>query len=132
VLHLLLGLLWEEHAVDVWQNTTAGDGHTSEELGELLVVADRELDVAWGDASLLVVAGGVTGELESLGGEVLEDGREVDRGTGTNTLGEVALLQEAADTANWELEAGLGRFAFAAGGLLATALATLTFSGHDI
>ena len=30
------------------------------------------------DPGLLVVAGGVTGELENLGGEVLEDGGEVD------------------------------------------------------
>ena len=45
---------------------------------ELLVVADRELQVTRTDAGLLVVARGVTSELENLGGEVLEDGSEVD------------------------------------------------------
>ena len=50
------------------------------------------------DTRLLVVTGGVTGELEDLGGEVLEDGSEVDGGTGTDTLGVVAALKETVDT----------------------------------
>lgn len=50
------------------------------------------------DARLLVVTGGVTGELENLGSEVLEDGGEVDGGTGTDTLGVVAALKETVDT----------------------------------
>ena len=36
------------------------------------------------DTRLLVVAGGVTGELEDLGGEVLEDGGEVDCRSGSS------------------------------------------------
>jgi hypothetical protein len=71
------------------------------------------------DTGLLVVTGGVTGELEDLGGEVwsksarheevqggmelsltLKDGSEVDGGTGTDTLGVVAPLQETVDTAD--------------------------------
>ena len=42
------------------------------------------------DARLLVVAGGVAGELEDLGREVLEDGGEVDGRAGTDTLSVVA------------------------------------------
>ena len=57
--------------MDVGQHTSAGDGHAAEQLVELLVVADRELDVAGGDARALVVARGVAGKLEDLGGEVL-------------------------------------------------------------
>jgi len=42
-----------------------------------------------------------------LGGEVLEDGGEVDGGAGADTLGVATLLEVAADTADGELEAGL-------------------------
>jgi hypothetical protein len=42
-----------------------------------------------------------------LGGEVLEDGSEVDGGAGADTLGVATLLEVAADTAYGELEAGL-------------------------
>ncbi len=45
---------------------------------ELLVIADCQLQVTRDDTRLLVVTGSVTGELEDLGGEVLEDGCEVD------------------------------------------------------
>ena len=115
-----LALLAEEHRVDVGEDTARGDGHAREELGELLVVADGQLDVAGHDAGLLVVAGGVSGELEDLGGQVLEDGGEVDGGAGADARGELALLQVAGDTANRELEAGLGRLG---DGLLAGGLA---------
>jgi len=109
--------------VDVGEDTARGDRHAREELGELLVVADGQLDVAGHDAGLLVVAGGVSGELEDLGGQVLKDGGEVDGGAGADARRELALLQVAGDTADRELEASLGRlghgllaggFAFAA------------------
>ena len=115
-----LALLAEEHRVDVGEDTARGDGHAREELGELLVVADGQLDVAGHDAGLLVVAGRVSGELEDLGGQVLEDGGEVDGGAGADARRELALLQVAGDTADRELEAGLGRLR---DGLLAGGLA---------
>ena len=37
-------LLGQENGVDVGQDTSLGDGHASEELVELFVVADGELD----------------------------------------------------------------------------------------
>lgn len=37
------------------------------------------------DTGLLVVTGGVSGQLEDFSSEVLEDGSEVDGSTGTNT-----------------------------------------------
>ena len=50
--------------MDVGQNASLGDGHTAEELVKLFVVADGQLEVAGGDAGLLVVAGGVASELK--------------------------------------------------------------------
>ena len=43
---LLLRLLREEHRVDVREHAARGDRHAAEELVELLVVADREDEVA--------------------------------------------------------------------------------------
>ena len=106
---VLLALLGEKDGVDVRENTTAGDGDVAEKTVELLVVADGELDVSGDDSGLLVVSGGVTGKLKDLGGEVLEDGGKVDRGTGTNTGSVLALLEESADSAHRELKTSLGR-----------------------
>ena len=55
-------------------------------LVQLLVVPDSQLQVSGNDTGLLVVSGGVTGELENLSGEVLEDGSEVDGGTSSDTF----------------------------------------------
>jgi hypothetical protein len=90
----------QELRENVGQDTTLRDDDRAEQLVELLVVADGELQVAGDDTRLLVVAGSVTGELENLGGEVLEDGGEVDGGARTDALGVVAALQETVDTAD--------------------------------
>ena len=109
--HLLglgLALLGEEHGVDVGEDTTGSDGDAAKELVQLLVVADGELHVAGHDAVLLVVTGGVAGQLEDLGGEVLHGGGQVHGGAGTDGLRVEALLEVARDTADGELEASLG------------------------
>lgn len=67
--------------VNVGENTTLGDGDVSEELVQLLVVADGELQVTGDDTGLLVVTSGVTSQLEDFGSQVLKDGSEVDGGT---------------------------------------------------
>ena len=54
---------------------------------------DGELKVPGDDPSLLVVPGGVAGQLEDLGGEVLHDGSHVDGGAGAHALGVVALSE---------------------------------------
>ena len=46
------------------------------------------------DAGLLVVSGGVSGELKDFGGEVLDDGGQVDGGSGSDAFGVVALPEE--------------------------------------
>lgn len=67
--------------MNVWEDTTLCDCDVSQKLVQLLIVADGELEVTWDDTGLLVVASGVSGQLEDLSGEVLEDGSEVNWGT---------------------------------------------------
>ena len=105
VLVLLLG--GDEENVDVGEDTTSSDSSVAEELVELFVVADSELDVSGDDSGLLVVLGGVTGELEHFSSEVLKDGSEVHGGTSTDALSEAASLEEAGDSADGELETSL-------------------------
>jgi len=113
---LLLVLLGgEEEDVDVGEDTTGSNGGAAEEAVKFLVVADSELNVAGHDSGLLVVLGGVASELEDLSGEVLKDGGAVHGGTGTNALGVAALLHEASDTSDGELESSLAGSAHGAG-----------------
>lgn len=57
--------------MDVGEHSPLRDGHVRQQLVELLVVANCQLDVAGGDALLLVVAASVPGELQDLSAEVL-------------------------------------------------------------
>ena len=112
--------------MDVGEDTTSSDGDSAEQLVQLLIVLDGEGDVTGHDASLLVVAGGVAGELQDLCAEVLEDGGEVDGSAGTHAGGVLALTKVAADTADGELKSSLGRRA----GLLLLSAASFSFSRH--
>lgn len=47
--------------------------------------------------------------MKYLGGEVFEDGGEVNRGSGANTFGVLSGLEESGDPTDGELETGLGR-----------------------
>lgn len=113
--------------MDVGQNTSLSNGHVAEQLVELLIVSDGELQMSGNDTTLLVVSGGVSGQLENLDGEVLKDGGEVDGGTSTNSLGVVSLSQESVDSTNGEGQIGLGGSGLGGlrrGGGLATGLST--------
>jgi hypothetical protein len=110
--------------VNVWKNTTLSNGHTTEKLVQLLIVADSQLDVTRDDSSLLVVSSGVTGQLKDLSGQVLKDSSQVDWSTSSNTGGVLALLQEAANSADRELKASLGTL----GLRLLAVLSTATFA----
>ena len=68
-----------------------GDGDAGQQLVQFLVIPDGELEVPGDDPGLLVVPGGVAGQLEDLGGEVLHDGGHVDGGAGAHALRVVAL-----------------------------------------
>jgi hypothetical protein len=94
--------------VNVGEDTTLGDGDVSEQLVQLLVVADGELEMAGNDTGLLVVTGSVSGQLEDLSRQVLKDSGEVDGSTSTDTLSVVALAEETVDTTDGESETGLG------------------------
>ena len=94
--------------MDVGEDTTLGDGDVTQELVQLLIVTDGELKVTGNDTGLLVVTGGITGQFEDFGSEVLEDGSQVDRSTGTDTLRVVALAEQTVDTTNGEGQTGLG------------------------
>nr|XP_028576880.1 uncharacterized protein LOC114592772 [Podarcis muralis] len=120
-LEVLLRLL--EDGLDVGQDAALGDGDFAEQLVELLVVADGQLQVAGDDAGLLVVASGVTGQLEDLGRQVLEHGRQVDGRAGAHPLGVVALAQQAVHAAHGELQAGPRRARLGLGPRLASLLA---------
>ena len=111
--------------MDVWQNSSGSDGHGGQELAQLLIVPDGELDVPWDDPGLLVVPGGVSGQLEDLSGEVLHDGGKVDRGTGSDPLGVLSGLQIPPDPSHGELESSLGGLGHGLLGAL-----SLSSSGH--
>ena len=65
---------------------------------QLLVSTDRQLEMSWSDPLHLQILGRVPGQLEHLGGEVLQDGGAVDGGGGANTPGgEGAALQVTVD-----------------------------------
>ena len=72
---------------------------------------------------LLVVAAGVAGQLQHLGGQVLQHGGQVHRRAGTDAGGVLARLQVAGDAAHGELEARLGGAAHSLLGGLALAAA---------
>jgi hypothetical protein len=126
-LGLLALALGEQDGVDVGQDTAGRDGHAAEQLVELLVVADGQLHVPGDDAGLLVVAGGVAGELKDLGAQVLQDGRQVDGRTGSDA-GRGA-LQVAVDAADRELEPRLGRTTLG-GRLPLLSASSLSFARH--
>lgn len=94
--------------MDVGENTTLGNGDVTQELVQLLIVADGKLEVTGDDTGLLVVTGGVSSQLENLSSEVLENGSEVNGSTGTNTLSVVALAEQTVDTTNGEGQTSLG------------------------
>ncbi len=104
-----LALLWEQSSMDVRQNTTIGDSGIAHELVQFLIIADGELNVAWNDSGLLVVAGGISGEFQDFSAQVLEDGGGVDWGTSSDSLSVSALLEESGDSADWELQSGSSR-----------------------
>ena len=101
------GLLGQQDRVDVGQHAAPEDGDAGQQVAELVVVPDGQLEVPGDDPGLLVVPGGVAGQLQDLGGQVLQDGGEVDGGALPGGLGVVPFLEAPADLGHWELEAGL-------------------------
>jgi len=97
------GAAGKQDQVDVREHTVSRDGDASEELVELFVVAHGKLHVARDDACLLVVAGGVAGELEDLSSKVLKHSSKVHGRASVDAQGVLALLEEAVHTASLSL-----------------------------
>jgi len=95
----------KERLVDVRKGAALDDSDVAEKLGELLVVADGELDVPWNDARLLVVASGVAGELKHLGDEVLKHRGGVHGCAGADALRVLPFLQVAREASHGKLQA---------------------------
>ena len=94
--------------MNVGEDSTGSNGGVGHEFVQLLVVSDGQLDVSGHNSGLFVVLSGVSSEFEDLSSQVFEDCSEVDWGTGSNSLGVSALLEESGDSSNWELETSLG------------------------
>jgi len=97
-------LLREKHCVDVRQHAARRNGHVRQELVQLLVVADRQLDMTRDDARLLVVARSVARQLENLGGQVLHDCSEVDGRASADALRVPAVSQVPVDAPHRKLQ----------------------------
>jgi hypothetical protein len=93
--------------VNVGQDTTLGDCDVTQELVQLLIVADGELEMAGNDTGFLVVTSGIASKFENFGSKILKDGCQVDWSTSTDTLSVVALAEQTVDTTDWECETGL-------------------------
>ena len=127
---LLLGR-GEEGNVDVGEDTTGGNGGTTHKLVELVVVSDGHLDVSGDDSGSLEILGGVSGKLEDLSCEVLEDGGEVDGGSGSNSGGEFTGLHVSGDSSDGELESSsLGSADGTSGTSLSFSFSSSTGCGH--
>lgn len=95
--------------MDVGDNTRVCNSDIREEFIELLVVADGEHDMARDNADLLIVAGSITREFEDLRGQVLENTREVDGSSDTDTPRILTLSELAVETTNGEGETSARR-----------------------
>ena len=104
----LLGLLGEEHSLDVGEYTSLGNGDTGEKLVQFLVIADGELEMSGDDPGLLVVTGSITCKFQHFSSQVLHDGSQVHGGTSTDALSIVSLAEESVDSSYWELKSGPG------------------------
>ena len=119
---------WGEEQPGYLVDTTLGDGDTTKKFVQFFVVSDGQLKMSWDNPGLLVITGGVTGQLEDLSSEVLKDSSQVDGGTSTHALSVVAFAQETVDTSNGELETR------AAGSALRLSLCLSSFATarHDV
>lgn len=99
----------EHTLVNVGQDTALRDRDVAQKLVQLLIVPDGQLKMPGNDTGLLVVASSVACQLENLGSQVLEDGSQVHRSTGTDTLSVVALPEQTVNTTDGEGQTSLGR-----------------------
>ena len=111
--------------MNVGENSSRGNGDTSEELVQLFVVLDSQRDVTGNDATLFVIARGVASQLQDFSSEVLEHGSEVNGCTGSHAGRVLAQSQVPTNATHGKLQA---RFGTAARRLLLVAAASLALS----
>ncbi len=99
-----LGLLGQQHGLDVGQHAALSDGHSAQEFVQLLVVAHRQLQVTRDDTGLLVVPSGVSSQLQDLSRQILEHSGQINRSTGTDALGVVTFAEKPVNTTDGELQ----------------------------
>merc|ERR1739838_672538 len=103
----LLRLLGQKNSLDVGEDSTLGNGDSSEQLVQLLVITDSQL--------------------KDLSSQVLHDSSHVDWGTSSHTGSIVSLAEQTVDTSNWELESSTA----GPGLCLSLDLASFAASRHD-
>ena len=109
VLLSLSGLDGEQSLVDVWQNSSVSDGGVSHQSVKFLIVSDGEEDVSWDNSGLLVILSGVSGQFQNFSSQILQDGSQVDWGSGSDSVAVSSRLQESVDSSDWELKSSSGR-----------------------
>ena len=90
--------------MDVWENSTAGNGGILKKLVQFFVVSYGQLNVSWDNSWFFAILGSITSELENFSSEVLKDCSEVNWGSSSNSWCRSWLLKESCDSSNWELE----------------------------
>jgi hypothetical protein len=103
-LSFLFCLLGEKDSLDVGEDTSLGNGDSSQQFVQFFVVTDGQLQVTGDDPGLLVVTGGVTGQFKNLSCQVFHDGGQVDGCSSSDTFGIVSLAEKTMDTTNGELK----------------------------
>ncbi len=87
--------------------------------------------MSWDDTVLLVITSSITSKFQHLSSQVFQDTSQVDRSTGTNSGSILALLQEATDTTNRELQASLETSADTLLSILTTTTLSLSSTSYD-
>ena len=95
--------------MNVRNHTSTGNGSLDEGI-EFFISTNGELQVTRSDTLDLEVLAGISGQLEDFGSEVLQNGRSVNGGGGSDTVSLVdRVLEETVDTTDGELKSSLAR-----------------------
>ena len=108
--------------MDIGKNSSRSNSNSSKKLVQLLIVLNSKSDVPRYDTALLVITSGVSGKLEDLSTEVLENSSEVNGSSSSDTGSVLSLSEVSSDTSDGELKSCLRR---RSGGFL---LSTASFS----
>ena len=98
------GLLGQKNGLNVGQNSSLSDRHARKQLVQFFVISDGQLQVARNDSGLFVIPGGVAGQFEHFSRQIFHHGGQVDRSTGSDSFGVVALAKKSVDTTDRELK----------------------------